>query len=272
MRLPITALPFLLLTTACSYTGNQTANAPIVMGDSTTIVTETDSQYLRSAFADYEVANPVEAAPVPENPKVDSPTVSVPKTDTPVAAVVKKPTGPGLSADFGDVQVFVENLRVRNEDANAKGVRSVAYSSDGSAFRPKNLVVNDGKANGASLKQKTDFEVVVNTGKELLPLPSLGKQSTGWQTVSGKGGTFALTEPQAPAFKVTNASIKNAAQQAARKARMSSKEQTALLNRLSRVKTVDGDLLQAKPVATMWQVTAKDAKGKAVTKEIRVDW
>lgn len=271
MRLPFTVLPFLLFTSACSYTGNQTANAPIVMGDSATIVTETDSQYLRSAFADYDVSNPVETTPVPENPKIDSPAATLPKNDTPTT-VAKKQAGKGLTTDFGDIEVFIENLRVRNEDANAKGSRSMAYSSDGSAFRPKNLVVNGGDANGASLKQKTDFEVVLNTGKELLPLPSLGKQSTGWQSVSGKNSTFSLSESQVPTFKITNASIKNAAQQAARKARMSSKEQTALLNRLGRVKTVDGDLLQAKPVATMWQVTAKDAKGKTVTKEIRVDW
>lgn len=242
------------------------------MGDSATIVTETDSQYLRSAFADYETTSPAEpAAPLAQAPKIDSPAANVPKTDTPVS-VAKKPSGPGLLADFGDVQVFIENLRVRNEDANAKGVRSVAYSSDGSAFRPKNLVVNNGNATNASLKQKTDFEVMLNTGKEILALPSLGRQSTGWQAISGKGTTFALTEPQAPDFKVTNASIKNAAQQAARKARLSSRDQTALLNRLSRVKTVDGDLLQTKAVATIWQVTAKDAKGKTVTKEIRVDW
>ncbi len=274
MRLLFSALPLLLLTSACTYTGTQTAHAPIVMGDSATIVTETDSQYLRSVFSDYEGADPVETTPVvPKAPKLDSPAATAPKTDTvATAAPPKKQPGKGLTTDFGDVQVFIENLRVRNENANAKGARSVAYGSDGTAFRPKNLVVNDGKAAGASLRQKTDFEVVLNTGKELLPLPSLGRQSTGWQAVSGKNGTFALNEPQAPAFKVTNAAIRNAAQQAARKAKMASKEQTALLNRLSRVKTVDGDLLQARPVATLWQVTAKDAKGKAVTKEIRVDW
>lgn len=267
------ALPFLLLTSACTYTGTNTANAPIVMGDSATIVTETDSQYLKSAFADYETASPV-ASPQPETatpPKTDTPASAAPKaTEVPVAA--KKQTGPGLSADFGDMEVFIENLRVREGSAPAKGARSAAYASDGSVFRPKNLVVSGATAAGASLKQKTDFEVVLNTGKEMLPLPSLGRQSTGWESVSGKAGTFALSTPPEPAFKVTNAAIKNAVQQAARKAGMSSKEQTALLNRLSRVKTVDGDLLQAQATATLWQVTAKDAKGRPVTKEIRVDW
>ncbi len=267
------ALPLLLLTSACTHTGTQTANAPIVMGDSSTIVTETDSKYLKSVFSDYEMAAPQEKPqPQAAPPKSDTPVGAAPVAETPMPATAGKQNGPGLSVDFGDIDIFIENLRVRNANVAAKGSRSVAYASDGSSFQPKNLVVNGAPAANSSLKQKTDFEVMLNTGKEMLPLPALGKQSTGWQSVSGKNGTFALATPSEPTFKVTNAAIKNAAQQAARKAGMNRKEQTALLSRLSRVNTVDGDLLQSKAVATLWQLTAKDAKGKTVTKEIRVDW
>lgn len=269
MRLPFAALPFLLLTSACTYTGSQTANAPIVMGDSSTIVTETDSQYLRSVFSDYETTLPVEKEALPATPpKAD--TVATPPPAETAVTPLKSQNGPGLAIDFGDFNVFIENLRVRNEDASAKGSKSVAYASDGSAFKPKNLIVTGVPT--ASLKQKADFELVVNTGKELLPLPALGKQSTGWQTISGKEGSFRLAAPSEPSFKITPATVKSAAQQAARKARMASKDQTALLNRLGRLKKVDGDLLQPRTVATLWQVTAKDAKGRSVTKEIRVDW
>ncbi|RYD53139.1 MAG: hypothetical protein EOP52_03085 [Sphingobacteriales bacterium] len=255
---------------ACQQSGPGSVSAPIVMGDSTTIVTETDSQYLKSAFTDFEAS----AAPKPVSSAAPV-AVPAPVTDTasdpavpasPVAA-----TGPGLKADFGDVQVFIENLRVQNGDRTVKGTSSAAYSSDGTAFTGKNLVLT-GMASGATVQQKTNFGVVLNTGKQMLPLPSLGTQSTGWQALSGKNGTYALTAVKAPAFKLSAASIKNAAQQALRKARVSRKDETTLLASLASVKDIDGDILTAKPTAMLWQIRGKDTKGKSVTRDIRVDF
>jgi hypothetical protein len=258
--------------TACQQVGSNGVSAPIVLGDSATIVTETDSQYLKSAFVDFEERQPSTAPAAPETsveaPPVVNDTPAAPAS--PVAATIPA-TGPGLKADFGDVQVFIENLRVRNGERPVKGASSASYSSDGSAFTGKNLVLT-GMANGATVQQKTNFGVVLNTGKQMLPLPALGTQSTGWESLSGKGGKYAIESPQAPAFKLSAARIKTAAQQALRSARVSRKDEMALLNNLSTVKGIDGDLLTAKPTAMLWQVRGKDSKGKAMTRDIRVDF
>lgn len=267
MRLLLPVLPVLALL-SCRPSGPQGGHAPIVLGDSATIVTETDSQYLKSAFSDFEAGVlPEKAAPQPlvaTPPAPDTAAVAAP-------AASPAPAGPGLKADFGTVQVFVENLRVRNGDQKIDRADRVAYSSDGSAFSGKNLVLT-GAAKGAVVQQKTDYGLVLNTGKELLPLPALGTQSTGWQALSGNDGKYPVASAQAPAFKLSNARIKSAAQEAARKAKMNRKDETALLDRLRNVKTVDGDLITARPATLHWQVKGKDGKGKAFTKEIRVDF
>ena len=68
--------------TSCTESRNTSSGAPIVLGDPSTIVTETDSQYLRDMVMDYEPVKKVSVA------AADSTTTAF--TDTAKPAPVQK--------------------------------------------------------------------------------------------------------------------------------------------------------------------------------------
>ncbi len=256
LLLPLSACLFFA---SCTSSGIKSPSAPIVMGDSSTIVTETDTKYLKSAFADYTSSVSEEQEALPEIPQ---PAASAPEK--------KLLSGGGVTADFGEMQVFISNLKVRNADADGKGKSSLSYSSDGSAFNARNLTVAG--ASRAAVKQKTDYQISLVADDEKLLLTALGKQSTGWKTLSGDGETFTVTSLQGPEISLNNSALRRAAQQALRTANTDRQTEKEILRKLNNANKTDGETLLAKPMATIWQITAKGAKGKTETREIRVDW
>ncbi len=272
MRKFLSAGPLLvasLFVAACgSGTQNKGPARPIVMGDPATIVTETDSQYLRDALPDFA---PVAATPAaPKSAAAPKDTATVAAIATPPAAAAL-PAGSGLTIDFGDLNVMIPGLQVRNATKSVKGQTSVAYASEKAEVTAlKNLIVS-GAFKVESVQQKSDYGLLWTAEGKSLPLSKTGIESAGWQTLTGRGGDYKLAAFTAPAFKATAATLRAAATDAVKRARLPRGETTTLNSAAGKIRSVDGSTIKPVLRTVIWQIKGKDARGRGVTKEIRID-
>ena len=258
-------LSMLLLAAACSSnTGQQGPARPIVMGDPATIVTETDSQYLRDVLPDF---TPEEQLPA----STKTPEAAPKDTATTPLVAAAMPAGNGLTIDFGDLNVMIPGLQVHGKTKNVKGQTSVAYSSEqADATTLKNLIIS-GTLKIESVQQKADYGLVWSAGGKLLPLSKTGTQSAGWQSLNSRNSDYKTVVPTAPKFNVSIATLRAAATDAVKRTRLPRTETNKLNSAAGRIRSVDGS--EVKPVlrTLIWQVKGKDARGRAVSHEIRID-
>lgn len=243
------------------------------MGDGATIVTETDSQYLRDALPDF---NPDALTPEAVRTKIpeDAPQPAVNK-DTlakgTATTVPVPPAGNGLTADFGDLNVMIPGLEVRNAGRSVKGQTSVAYSSEkASADALKNLMLS-GSMKVESVQQKADYGLVWTAEGKALPLSKTGVQSAGWQMLPSKGGNYKVAALNPPAFKVSASTLRAAATDAVKRGRFPRTETNTLNSVAGKLRSVDGSTVKPVLRTLIWQVKGKDSKGRAVSHEIRID-
>jgi hypothetical protein len=240
------------------------------MGDTSLIVTETDSQYLKDAMPDFTLESATasakdDAAEKPSKKKdADTATKSEPVAAAPAA------NGNGLTADFGNVSLFFPELKVRNANRNVKGTNGVSYASETPTISTKTLSVTGAQA-VQRVQQRVSYSVVMRNGSNNLLLSGLGTQNGDWQELKGANGRYAVAAPARVDFKASPNSIRNAVQRAARSARMPRKEEQALLESVRNVRSVAQAPFAVVMRTAMWRVEGTDAKGKRFSKEVRVD-
>jgi hypothetical protein len=260
-----------LLLTACgSNPGSKGPARPIVMGDPATIVTETDSQYLRDALPDFAPVTPSAAADIkaPETAPKDTATIAA---ATPPTVTATLPAGSGLTIDFDDLSVKIPGLQVRNATRNVKGQTSVAYSSEKADVATlKNLVVA-GTLKVESVQQKSDYGLLWTAEGKSLPLSKTGTESAGWQALTARGGDYKLAAFTPPTFKATPATLRAAATDAVKHARLPRGEANTLNSAAGKIRSVDGTTVKPVLRTVIWQIKGKNARGRGVSKEIRID-
>lgn len=273
MRTFLFAGPLLVVSLFLAACGSGTQNngpaRPIIMGDPATIVTETDSQYLRDALPDFAPVDPLPASTkTPQTAPKDTAATTV---VTPPVATAALPAGSGLTVDFGDLNVMVPGLQVRNATQSAKGKNAVAYASEKADVTAlKNLIVS-GALKVESVKQKSDYSLVWTAEGKSLPLSKTGTESAGWQPLTARSGNYVLVAFNAPAFKATPATLRAAATDAVKGARLPRAETAKLNSAAGKIRSVDGNTVKPVLRTLMWQITGKDARGRSVSKEIRID-
>jgi hypothetical protein len=268
-----------LMLGACNN-GQQTAKGPIVLGDSATIVTESDQQQLKDLVTDLQpVIPPAENKdqdPQTEQPAADTPNTTV-TTNTPAPAT--KPaqpapatlTGSGLRAEFGEVTVLVSGLGVTQ--AGRKDLKRAG----GAVY-----TLNSGKINGSTLQvsgtvtkvsQRYQTIVILKSNMGELPLEALSV-TTGWKQVKGGSNSFPVTGLDARNLEYYDADasdIRNAVQRVAKRRRMNHKKAQALLNSVRNVRSANQKPLTVALRSVMWKIDGKDAQGRTYSKQIRID-
>ena len=256
-----------LFLTSCDNLARRQSRGPIALGDASTIVTETDSQYLQDMVPDPAFDAPATAAAAPDSMPV---AVSAPPLDTAsnTTSNVQRPTSnePGLTADFGDVQVILPGVSAREASRSVKGSKAAAYTLSGTGFGGKTIAVRGGTVK--RIQQRTGYSAVVDMAGKPALLSDLGTQYTGWQTLQGKGGDYALASAAAPSFNASASTIKTAVQKAARRQRLDRKAEQKLLQS---VRGMTSAPLSLVPRAFTWKIDGTDAGGKAFSKEVRID-
>ena len=264
----VSAFGALLLLASCDNMGQRNRRGPIALGDPATIVTETDSAYLQDMVPDPAFDEPAAGTAARESATAIAPqrdTVA-PAARTNAPAQPATPVAAGLTADFGDVQVTLPGVGARDASRSVRGAKAAAYTLGGTSFGGKSIAVRGGTVK--RIQQRTGYSAVVEIGGKPVLLSDISTMYTGWQSLSGKNGDYTLASSTPPAIKVSPAAVRTAVQKAARKQRLDRKAEQKLL---ASVKGLSTPPLSIMPRAFTWKIDGTDAKGKAFSKEVRVD-
>jgi len=259
------------LLAACSGDKKQ-SNGPIVLGDSSAIVTETDARYLsdyvndiqsRSDIADTAGTKPADASP--ENTDTAAATAPA-SSQTQVAA----PKGNGLQVAFGQVTVFIPGIQTKTyRNQNLERTSGASYQ-----LQSGNLAGNQLQLSGATItkvSQRYIANVVAQNELGTLNLDALSSTSD-WTPLKGNGKVYVITGADRPEVKNASAAqIRAAVSRAARNKRMSRQNVQKWENALRNVRSVNQAPLKVVLRSLMWKIEGKDATGKAFQKQVRID-
>jgi hypothetical protein len=272
-----------MVVVSCNQGGKGSkASGPIVLGDPATIVTETDSQYLQNMVLDIQMnAKPSEPEPAAatdgETPAIpDSAIVNEqlrkkeeaqqkeqPKEEVKEEPKKEAPKGKGLTMDLKEIEVFIPNIA-------GKG-KNTSYQLTSGSLNGNTLKITGGTIQKVSQRYQT--VVVATSSQGTLVLDNLST-TTGWQTMKGSGGNYAITglaDNRLQAPKASAQAIRSAVEKAARKRKYSKAGINKWAAAVRNVRSVNQKPLDVKLRTVMWKIDGKDSKGKAFSKQLRID-
>jgi len=272
--LNIIALALCALLYSCNSTNTGT-HGPIVMGDSNSIITEPDSQYLRDFVTDLTPPEPKEetakdtAAAQPDTQKVAAQPAGPQQAPMPAAA---QGNASGLTIAFKEVTIIIPGLA-----AKMTGKQDLQKAS-GATYKLQsgNLDGNQLRMSGATItkvSQKYETDVAAKSNLGTLWLDDLGT-STSWQSLNGGKNIYNITGLDASKLataKATPASIRNAISRSVKAAKLNRKKQLDWQNALRNVHNVRQKPLEVSLASVTWKIEGKDAKGKSFQKQVRID-
>lgn len=275
----ILLITVLSVVTACSSKRGQKSHGAIVLGDSSTIVTETDEQYLRDNTNDYQPSYKRAAEEAPA-PSADTLTITGPDKQAVVVARQQPEPAPaqqpknGLTVAFKGVSVFIPGITVksfRNQDPAS--VNGVSYSLTSGELPGNTLQLDGAKIEKVMQRYQT---VVVLDDREVgdMLLTGLGRHNSDWEPLKGAGKSYRITgldNKNLEFNKVSANAIQKAIQRAARSNRISRKEETQLLKRVRNINSVKQLPLSIRLQSVVWRITGRDATGRSISKELRID-
>jgi hypothetical protein len=255
-----------LIFASCKDNGSKT-NKPIVLGDSATIVTETDSQYLQDFVGDINIARPVAVTPEPVKDTI------VRDTSANVTERVAPARAPdGLVINFKELTVNIPAIKTKMTKQQDPGkANGVNYELADGDLNATELVVSGGNVQKVSMRYQST--VVVKNGNMQLRLPSLNT-TTSWKPMKGNKNTFeieGLEQQNLEYVKASPAAVANAVKKAARVKRLSRSTEQKMLASVKRARSVKQKPLNVVLSSVMWKIEGKDAAGKYYVKQIRID-
>lgn len=267
----------LMLVSACNNGGKEASHGPIVLGDSSLIVTETDSQYLRDYVTDFQPKEPV--AEEPETPASQQPAADTakpaakaePEPQPEQQQAAATPKGNGLEVDFKDIKLFIPGISTRTYGRNAVKGNSASYGLTGGKLNGNQIQVSGGTV--SRINQRYQTAVVMKNEMGVLQLDALNYTS-GWEALKGgKNGYYiaGLDENKLGHSNANANAIRNAISRALRGKRLSRKKEQEWLNSARNVRSVNQKPLDVVLHSVVWQVEGKDAKGHSFRKELRID-
>lgn len=263
----------LLALLSCGNDGQQKSKGPIVLGDSSMIVTETDSSKLQDMVEDL---HPV----IPTHTQADTPKAQPqPAQDTTKADTAKAqpqepqqavaPTGKGLTIAFKQVTLFIPNITVHSYNDNLQKANGATYKLTGGNINGNELRVLTGNVSDVAMHYQTMACIKLDNGG-LLPLDDL-IHTTNWKVMKGHNNVYpisGLVAGQLEAAEPSIAQLRRAIQHAARRHHLS----RATERELERdVRNLSRHRLPVLLRAVMWKVDGKDADGRPYSKQIRMD-
>ncbi len=252
-------------------------HGPIVLGDSSTIVTENDPQKLKDLVTDLQ---PV--IPVPENK--DSAESNPPAADTskktttattPVAKQVQPaqplPNVAGLRADFKDVSILIPGVNAKLAGKpNLEKANGAVYSLSSGEINGNTLRVT---GNVIKVSQRYQSVVVLKNELGTLPIESLSV-TTDWETIKGNNNQYKITDLDAKSLEypqVNGNAIRSAVGKSAKRHHFSRRKVQEWESSVHHLRAVNQKPLYIMLRSVMWKIDGKDANGKMFSKQIRID-
>lgn len=255
-------------------------HGPIVLGDSSLIVTETDPQKLQDLVTDLKpniapaktedtVAAPTTVATVAPTAKADA---AKPATATPAAKAPPAPVaGTGLKADFNIMSLLIPGVNAKQAgNPNLQHANGAVYTWISGNINNNLLKVT---ANVTKVSQRYQTVIVVRNELGVLPLESL-TTTTDWTPLKGVNSVYHITGLDERSLEYAEANrnaIRNAVSKSARRHRMSRRRVQDWENSVRNVKSTTQKPLHVMLRSVMWKIDGKDADGKLFSKQIRID-
>lgn len=273
--LSLASVPLVALALTFASCGNdrpQNSHGPIVLGDSATIVTETNPELLADRVVDL---NPVITEEVDT---VATPAAAPPKDTAVITKPEPKPAAPpaatqgkGLNAEFGEVTLFIPNIETKTYGKqDLSKARGATYELTGGNLAGNQIRNSGGTVTRITQRYQTVFSIP--NGRNQLPLETLGNYTSDWETLKGGNGAFTISGLEANKLEYKNVSanaIRNAVEKSARQQRMSRRETQQLLNDTKNIRSAAQGKVKLRSVS--WRIEGKDARGKSFSKELRID-
>lgn len=252
---------------SCNNAQNPNAGKPIVLGDPSTIVTETDSQYLQDFVADINLIK----APQPEVVNTPAPTADT-ATAKPAETAPEPPKENGLTVKFKEVTVFIPDIETKTYgDQNTENANGASYEITKGELQGNELKI----INGTVEKVSQRYQTVVYAKNDLgiLMLESLNDIDE-WRPVKGSNNVYpikGLGKRELDYKKPSKAAIRAAVAKAVKNARLSKAKQNKWISSLKNVSSVKQKPLHVELRSVMWKIDGKDASGKHFQKQLRID-
>jgi hypothetical protein len=261
----------LLLVSSCGNNPDTQNRAPIKLGDSSTIVTEKDSQYLKDDVMDLVPTQRLNIDTTVPTPKKDK---AAAIRDTAVAPA-KEQTVAGYTINFGDAKIVMAGLQAKDaRKQNAEREDGLTYSLRSGNIASSKLYIYGVK--NATIKQRYQSRLMLKSGLGSVDLRDLGLYTSGWNTIpasqSGTTATINLNSLNSIGFsQVNNNKIKNATDRELRKRRTNSRTIQSWMKEIKRVRNANDEPCDIILDNVQWQISGTDAKGKTFHKTIRID-
>lgn len=270
----------LLLVSSCDDT-KQGGRGPIVLGDSSTIINETDPQQLKDLVTDLQPVIPPAENKDEENKEPVSQKPLPADTARPIAAAQPAksqpdarqplPNTPGLKVDFNEVTVLIPGLSVKQgKSRNLQNAHGATFSLTGGNINGATLRVT---GNVLKVSQRYQTISVMKSDVGDLVLNDLSV-TTRWETLKGGNGAYTISGLDTKSLQVYDADaeeIRDAVKRAAQRRRLSRRKVQDLVNDVRRVRAANQKPLTVTLRSVMWKIDGKDEQGRIFSKQIRVD-
>ena len=269
---------------SCSNMPSQT-HGPIVLGDSSSIVTERDPARLQDLVADLKPtitsSEPKDTEATPKDntpqkgPDTAKKTTTTANTTTTAAATKPAPpaalTGAGLKADFGVVSMLIPGLTAKQSgNPNLEHANGAVFTYQSGTLNGNVIKVN---VNVIKISQRYQSVVILKNELGVLPLESLSLTSD-WIPLKGINGMYRISGLDEKSLEYPDAErnqIRNAVSKAAQRRRYSRRKIQDWVNSVRNVRNINQKPLYVTVRSVMWKIDGKDANGKLFSKQIRID-
>jgi hypothetical protein len=251
-------------------------NGPITLGDSSSIVTESDEQQLKDLVTDLQpVIPPSEGA---DEGTAAEPAKDTTKTATTAPAVPEKPAAapalpntPGMKAEFGEVTVMLPGIEVKQAgNKNLQRANGAVYTLVSGSIEQATLRVS---GNVTKVSQRYHTVVIMKSNYGPIPLEQLSV-TTRWEQMKGGNNAFPVAGLDTKSLEYYDADasdIRNAVQRAAQRRRLSRKKVQELVSSVRNVRSANQKPMTVVLRSVMWKVDGKDQNGRTFSKQIRID-
>lgn len=258
-------LSFVLFFTSCKEDKKQNSS-PIILGDSSTIVTETDPNYLTDFVDDIQLRTVQEDTLLAQ---IDSAHIN----DSIAANSKTMPDmqGKGLKIPFKEVTVFIPGIETKTyTEQHPEKESGVSYEIVRGELQGNQLQFSG--ATITEIEQRYITNVIAKTDLGILELDALSNL-TDWEPLKGSGNTYTITGLDKPdAKRVSAAQIRSAVSRAAKNKRMSRQNIRKWESAVRKVKSVNQSPLSVVVRSVMWKIEGKDENGKFFHKQVRIDF
>lgn len=264
--------------TSCDTNPPKTTHGAIILGDSSTIVTETDSNFLSDNVHDFEpvLTSPPEAKDsIQKEVVIDTPQKALTET-TSTTKSIEKNIKEGLQVPFKDAELFIAGIKAKlGQNPNWEKAHSAAYTVLSGTLEGKMLQIDFSKV--TSVKQRIQTVVMLETsnGKKF-ELTALGDDESSWEELKLQKGGVLLKGFEQNSLKFENkfnpALLKQAVQKMARQNRMNRKDLQNLLNDIRKVNKPNQHPCSIALQSVVWKINGLDKNGKSVERSLRLDF